>query len=148
MSMLSNEKINFKSLEEKTFKEMMKLGRKIIQDELRMLDKLILNYRDKEIFKPKDFQPTTIKTKLGEIPIARRYKMVINGETKIIYLLDELLEINDFGLYSQGIVEMITREITKKSYRETAKTISEDTDNTISHTAVRNIVLKLGEKIK
>lgn len=149
MSMLSNEKINFKSLEEKTFKEMMKLGRKIIQDELRMLDKLILDYRDKEVFKPKDFQPTTIKTKLGEIPIARRrYKMVINGETKIIYLLDELLEINDFGLYSQGIVEMVTREITKKSYRETAKTISEDTDNTISHTAVRNIVLKLGEKIK
>ncbi len=149
MSMLSNEKINFKSLEEKTFKEMMKLGRKIIQDELRMLDKLILDYRDKEIIKPKDFQPTTIKTKLGEIPIARRrYKMVINGEQKIIYLLDELLEINDFGLYSQGIVEIVTREITKKSYRETAKTISEDTDNTISHTAVRNIVLKLGEKIK
>ena len=149
MSMLSNEKINFKSLEEKTFKEMMKLGRKIIQDELRILDKLILDYRDKEIFKPKDFQQTTIKTKLGEIPIARRrYKMVINGETRIIYLLDELLEINDFGLYSQGIVEMITREITKKSYRETAKTISEDTNNTISHTAVRNIVLKLGEKIK
>lgn len=149
MGMLSNEKINFKSLEEKTFKEMMKLGRKIIQDELRMLDKLILDYRDKEVFKPKDFQPTTIKTKLGEIPIARRrYKIVINGETRIIYLLDELLEINDFGLYSQGIVEMVTREITKKSYRETAKTISEDTDNTISHTAVRNIVLKLGEKIK
>ena len=149
MNMLSNEKINFKSLEENTFKEMMKLGRKIIQDELRMLDKLILDYRDKEIFVPKDFQETTLKTKLGEIPIARRrYKMVINGKVKYIYILDELLEINDFGLYSVGIVEMVTREITKKSYRETAKTISEDTDNTISHTAVRNIVLKLGEKIK
>ena len=149
MSMLSNEKINFKSLEEKTFKEMMKLGRKIIQDELRMLDKLILDYRDKEIFKPKDFQPTTIKTKLGEIPIARRrYKVVINNEIKCVYLLDKFLEISEFGMYSEGIVEMVTREITKKSYRETAKTISEDTDNTISHTAVRNIVLKLGEKIK
>lgn len=149
MNMLSNEKINFKSLEEKTFKEMMKLGRTIIQDELRMLDKLILDYRDKEVFKPKDFQPTTIKTKLGEIPIVRRrYKIVINGKAKCIYLLDELLEINDIGLYSVGIVEMVTREITKKSYRETAKTISEDTDSTISHTAVRNIVLKLGEKIK
>ena len=149
MDMLSNEKINFKRLEEKTFKEMMKLGREIIQDELRMLDKLIKDYRDKEIFVPKDFQATTLKTKLGEIPIARRrYKMVVNGKVKWIYLLDELLEINDFGLYSQGIVEMVTREITKKSYRETAKTISEDTDNTISHTAVRNIVLKLGEKIK
>ena len=61
MNMLSNEKINFKSLEEKTFKEMMKLGRKIIQDELRMLDRLILDYRDKEIFEPKDFQETTTK---------------------------------------------------------------------------------------
>lgn len=149
MNIVSNEKINFKSLEENTFKEMMKLGRTIIQDELRMLDKLILDYRDKEVFKPKDFQETTLKTKLGEIPIARRrYKMVINGKVKCIYLLDELLEINDFGLYSVGIVEMVTREITKKSYRETAKTISEDTDNTISHIAVRNIVLKLGEKIK
>ena len=149
MNMLSNEKVNFKSLEENIFKEMMKLGREIIQEELRMLDKLILDYRDKEIFVPKDFQPTTIKTKLGEIPIARRrYKMVVNGKSKMIYLLDELLEINDFGLYSQGIVEMVAREITKKSYRETAKTISEDTDNTISHTAVINIVLQLGKKIK
>ena len=74
--------------------------------------------------------------------------MVINGKVEWIYLLDELLEINDFGLYSQGIVEMVAREIAKKSYRETAKTISEDTDNTISHTAVRNIVLALGKKIK
>ena len=86
---------------------------------------------------------------MGEIPIARRrYKMKINGETKTIYLLDELIEINSFVLYSQGIVDMITREITKKSYRETAKTISEDTDNTISYSAVRNIVLNLGKKIK
>ena len=46
MSILSNEKINFKSLEENTFKEMMKLGRTIIQDELRMIDNLILKYRD------------------------------------------------------------------------------------------------------
>ena len=43
---------------------------------------------------------------------------------------------------------MVIREITKKSYRETAKTVSEDTDSAISYTAVRNIVLELGEKIK
>ena len=100
MDMLSNEKINFKSLEENTFKEMMKLGRKIIQDEIRMLDKLILNYRDKEIFKPKDFQPTTIKTKLGEIPIARRrYKMLIIG-----YKEEQLEEIKE-KLPSLGLEE-------------------------------------------
>ena len=149
MSMLSKEKINFKSLEEKTFKEMMKLGREIIQEELREIDNLILKYRDKDTFELKDIQPTTIKTKLGEIPIARRrYKVVINNEIKCVYLLDKFLEISEFGMYSEGIVEMVTREITKKSYRETAKTVSEDTENGISHTAVRNIVLKLGEKIK
>lgn len=149
MKIITNEKINFNSLEENTYKKMMELGRKIIQEDLRMLDKLIKDYRDKEIFECKDMQPTTLKTKLGEIPITRRrYKMVIDGKVKWIYLLDEFLQINEFGLYSQSIVEMIAREITKKSYRETAKTISEDTENTISHTAVRNIVLKLGEKIK
>lgn len=150
MKIISNEKINFKSIEENTFKEMMKLGRKIIQDELRMLDKLIKDYRDKEIFEPKDIQPTTLKTRLGDIPITRRrYKMVVNGKTKWIYLLDEFLELNnEFGMYSEGIVEIVAREIAKKSYRETAKTISEDTDSYISHAAVRNIVLALGEKIK
>ena len=149
MEMITNEKINFNSLEEKTYKKMMELGRSIIQEDLRMLDKLIKDCRDKEIFECKDMQPTTLKTKLGEIPISRRrYKMVIDGKVKWIYLLDEFLQINEFGLYSQSIVEMVAREITKKSYRETAKTISEDTENTISHTAVRNIVLKLCEKIK
>ena len=149
MNIVSNQKINFNSLEENTLKIVLKLGREIIQEQLRVIDKLILKYRDKDIFTPKDFQTTTIKSKLGEILISRRrYKMNINGETKTIHLLDKVLEINDFGLYSNGIVDMITREITKKSYRETAKTISQDTDNTISYSAVRNIVLMLGKKIK
>lgn len=149
MEMITNEKINFNSLEEKVYKDMMKLGRETIQEQLRFLDKLIKDFRDKEVFKCKDMQPTTIKSRLGEIPISRRrYIMEINGIKKSIYLLDELLEINEFGLYSQSILEMIVREITKKSYRETAKTISEDTDSTISYSAIRNIILKLGKKIK
>ena len=119
MDIISNEKINFKSLEENTFKEVMKLGREIIQEEIRELDKLIKRYRDTATFKIKDMRPTTIKSRLGEIPITRRrYEMTIEGKKKSIYLLDEVLEINEFGLYSQGLIEMITREITKKSYRE------------------------------
>ena len=149
MNILSNSKVNFNELEEKTFKDVMKLGREIIQDKLKMLDNLIKKYRDKEIFEVKDIQPTTIKTRLGEVLISRRrYKMQVNNQTKYVYLLDELMQMNEFGQYSQSIVEMISREIIKKSYRETAKTISEDTENTITHTAVRNIVIKLGKKIK
>ena len=149
MDIISNKKINFNSLEEKVYKDMMQLGRETIQEQLRLIDKLIKDFRDTEVFKCKDMQPTTIKSRLGEIPISRRrYTMEINGSKKSIYLLDELLGINEFGLYSQSVLEMVVREITKKSYRETAKTISEDTDSSISYTAVRNIVIKLGEKIK
>ena len=149
MDIVSNEKINFNSLEEKIYKNMMELGRDLIKDELKLIDKLIKQYRDKEVFKIKDIQKTTIKTRLGEIEFfRRRYEMEINGTKKTIYLLDELLEINNIGQYSQSVVEMVVREITKKSYRETAKTISEDTDSAISYTAVRNIVLELGKKIK
>ncbi len=149
MNMLSNEKVNFKRLEENTYKKMMELGRNLIKDDLKLIDRLIKQYRDKETFKIKDIQKTTIKTKLGEIEFFRtRYEMKINDVKKYVYLLDELLEINGIGQYSQSVVEMIVREITKKSYRETAKTISEDTDSLISYTAVRNIILALGEKIK
>lgn len=149
MDIVSNEKINFNSLEEKMYKKMMELGRNLIKDELKLIDKLIKQYRDKELFKIKDSQKTIIKTRLGEIEFfRRRYEMEMNGTKKTIYLLDELLEINNIGQYSQSVVEMVAREITKKSYRETAKTISEDTDNAISYTAVRNIVLELGKKIK
>ena len=73
MNILSNEKINFNSLEEKTFKEVMKLGREIIQEELRILDDLIKKYRDKDTFKVKDMRATTIKSRLGEIPIILDY---------------------------------------------------------------------------
>ena len=54
MKMITNEKINFNTLEENTFKKVMELGRKIIQDELRLLDKLIKEYRDSEVFAVKD----------------------------------------------------------------------------------------------
>ena len=149
MKMITDEKINFNSLEENTFKKVMELGRDLIRDQLKLIDKLIKQYRDKEIFRVKDIQSTTIKTKLGEIEFSRRrYEMEINGTKKGIYLLDELLEINSIGQYSQSVVEMIVREITKKSYRETAKTISEDIDTNITYTAVRNIVISLGNKIK
>lgn len=149
MNIVSNEKINFNSLEENTFKKVMELGRNLIKDELKLIDNLIKQYRDREIFKVKDSQRTTVKTKLGDIEFSRRrYEMEINGKKQYVYLLDELLEINNIGQYSESVVEMMVREITKKSYRETAKTISEDTDSVITHTAVRRVILALGEKIK
>lgn len=41
MKMITNEKINLNALEEILTKKMIELGRNIIQEDLRMLDKLI-----------------------------------------------------------------------------------------------------------
>ena len=149
MNIIPEKIVKFNGLEEKIFKDVMKLGRELIADDLKIIDDLIKEYRDKSVFKVKDFQKTVVKTRLGDVEFfRRRYVMQVNGVKKSVYLLDELLEINSIGQYSQSVVEMIIREISKKSYRETAKTISEDTDSEITYTAVRNIVIKLGEKIK
>ena len=149
MKMITDEKVNFNSLEENTYKKVMELGRNLIKDDLKLIDKMIKQYRDKDTFKVKDIQKTTIKTRMGEVEFFRtRYEMKVNGFKKYVYLLDELLEINGIGQYSQSVVEMIVREITKKLYRETARTISEDTDSLVSYSAVRNVIIALGEKIK
>lgn len=63
-------------------------------------------------------------------------------------MLDEYLEIANIGQYSQSIVVMVMRKVVEKSYRQTAKTISEDTAITMGHTSARNIVIRVAEKIK
>ena len=40
MKMITDEKVNFNSLEENTYKKVMKLGRELIIDNLRTLDNL------------------------------------------------------------------------------------------------------------
>jgi len=143
----NNEKFN--EFEEKTWEDLMKEGVQRTEIWLRQTDEILLKSRDKKILVPKDFRETTIKCKFGYVKyFRRRYELNINGKIQYIYLLDEYLEIANIGQYSQGIVEMVIREVIEKSYRQTAKTINEDTGITISHTAARNIVLKMGEKIK
>ena len=55
---------------------------------------------------------------MGEVEFFKtRYEMKVNDVKKYVYLLNELLEINGTGQYSQSVVEMMVREITKKSYQ-------------------------------
>lgn len=78
MEIVSNEKINLYILEEKMYKNMMELGINLIKDELKLIDNLIKECRDKELLKNKDTHKTTIKTRLGGIDFFRRKKMEIN----------------------------------------------------------------------
>lgn len=149
MEIISKNNEKFNEFEEKTWKKLMEQGIKEVQEWFRKIDEILLKSRDKQFLKPKDFKKTTIKCRFGYVEyFRRRYELNINGNKTYVYLLDEYLEIANIGQYSQSIVEMVMREIVEKSYRQTAKTINEDTGIYMAHTAARNIVLKVAEKIK
>jgi len=149
MEMIPKNNEKFNDFEEKTWKKLMRQGVKETQEWLRKVDEILLRSRDKEILKPKDVRKTTIKCRFGYVEyFRRRYEMEVNGKKTYVFLLDEYLEIANIGQYSQSIVDMVIREVAEKSYRETAKTISTDTEISMTHTATRGIVLKVSEKIK
>lgn len=146
---ITEKEVKFNDLEEKLWKQKMEEGLNELRNKLKEIDNLLLKNKNNKELEAKDFQATTIKCRFGDLKIyRRRYKFTNNGVIKFVYLLDIYLELGYIGQYSQSIVEMVLREVTEKSYRNTAKTISEDTNTYISHTAARNIVIKFTKKIE
>ena len=124
MKNISEKEIKFNDLEEKLWKQKMEEGLDELRNKLRHIDFLLLKNKNNKELEAKDFQPTTIKCRFGDLEIhRRRYKFSNNGVVKFVYLLDIYLELGYIGQYSQSIVEMVLREVTEKSYRNTAKTI-------------------------
>lgn len=149
MEIISKNNEKFNEFEEKTYKELMNEGIKRTQEWFRKIDEILLKSRDKELLKPKDFKKTTVKCRFGYVEYyRRRYEITVKGNKRYVYLLDEYLQIASIGQYSQSIVDMVMREVVEKSYRQTSRTISEDTNITMVHTSARNIVIKVAEKIK
>ena len=146
---IAKKEMKFNELEEKLWKIKMEEGLNELRDKLREIDYLLLKNKNNKELEVKDFCKTTIKCRFGDLEIhRRRYKLSNKGNVKFVYLLDIYLELGYIGQYSQSIVEMVLREVIEKSYRNTAKTISKDTNTFISHTATRNIVLKFAKKIE
>ena len=140
---ITEKSIKFNDLEEKMWKQKMEEGLEELKNEL-----LLKNKNNKEL-EVKDFCKTTIKCKFGDLEIyRRRYKFSNKGVVKFVYLLDIYLELGYIGQYSQRIVEMVLREVTEKSYRNTARTISEDTNIIISYSAVLKFAKKIEETEK
>ena len=144
---ITKNEIKFNDLEEKMWKKKMQEGLEELRDQLKQIDYLLLKNKNNSELEVKDFQPTTIKCKFGDLDIVRRrYKLTKNGKTKLIYLLDIYLELGYSGQYSQSIVEMVIKEATEKSYRKTAETIRENTNVSITHTAARKILIDFSER--
>lgn len=143
---ISNKKIeDFSVFVEEIFKTVLECGRMIIKERLEDLDEQLMQNRDSKRYRNKGSRKTAVKTKLGTIEYSRRIYHD-TAENKHIFLLDEAISPKSVGLYDEVVCKSIEEMICNQSFRETAKSISENTGLDITHQAVWNVVQKLCEK--
>ena len=148
-SMIKEKGITFKELEDNMFRSIMEQGQKAMRGFLEEYDKYLADTRDKSYYRDKGTRKTTIKTRFGEITYWRHVYRVVRDDGKVehVFLLDEVLELDQIGLISAGLAEQMVKGITENSYRECARSISELTGQSISAMGVWKVVQKLGERV-
>lgn len=147
---LNDKAINFNDLEKKIYKYACDEACRLMKEVLTHLDRRLLHERDTKVYRNKGFKHTCLKTIMGNIEFDRRIYEYKTDDGKIAYkfLLDEYLQMDTIGHISSNLVEKIVDNVTNVSYRNTSKNIEELTNQKISHTAVWDIVQKVGSKIE
>ena len=86
---------------------------------------------------------------MGVVEYKRAIYEYVEGENKkFVYLLDENLNLSEFGKISENLVERILNiAVETNSYRDAAEQLMQTLNISISHETVREIVLKAGIKI-
>ena len=148
-TILADNLVSFKELEQKIFAFVCELGREITQIMLESYDKELAEGRDKKIYRNKGTRNTSIKTIYGEVSYSRRVYQTKNkeGQVEYIYLLDQAMQMDKIGLISTNLAEKIALTITESPYRVTADIINETCGQYISPQGVWNLVQRLGERI-
>ena len=146
---VSEEEIKFNNLEKKIFKFVCSFGCLIIKLILESYDRKIMKGRDTKKYRHKGLRKNTIKTVMGEVEYERvMYEVEEAGIKKRVYLLDEKLHINTEGKVSENLVEKIVKTVPiTDSYRKAETVLKETTNATISFEWIRNIAVKIGDKI-
>ena len=146
---IASNEIKFNELEKKVFKFVCFFGCLIIKLLLESYDKKLMNNRDKKKYRHKGLRETSVNTVMGEVKYKRvMYEICEDGVTKTVYLLDEVLNISVEGKVSSNLAQKVIETVPViDSYRKSEKVIEETTNTTLSHEKIRNIVVKIGERI-
>lgn len=141
--------IKFNDLEKKIFKFVCFFGCQILRLMLESYDRKLMKARDTSKYRHKGLRQNTIKTVMGEVEYKRvMYEVKENGIKKTVYLLDEKLHINCDGKVSENMLEKIVEVVPiTDSYRKAETVIEETTNASISFESIRNIVVRIGDKI-
>ena len=148
-SMIKENSLTFKEIEQKIFAECCRAAREATQNFLEEYDQYLMEGRDKKAYRAKGHRKATVKTVYGEVTYSRNVYETHdeNGQKKFVYLLDETLDLKIVGAISQNYAAQLVNVITTSSYRNCAKEVSETTGQGISAMGVWNVVQALGEEI-
>ena len=148
-AIVKENKISFKTLEQKIFEEACKLARECTKKILEDYDDVLSKDRDASKYRNKGKRKTSIKTVYGDVEYERRvYQTRLRDGTKAhVYLLDEKMGMEKIGLISTNLAEKIANSVTELPYRASAEMLSSSTGQTISAGGVWNIAQKLGQRI-
>ena len=146
---ITSEEVKFNELEKKVFKFVCFFGCLIIKLLLESYDRKLMNARDTKKYRHKGLRGTSVNTVMGEVKFRRvMYEIEEVGVTKTVYLLDEKLHINVEGKVSSNLVEKVIEVVPiTDSYRKAETVINETTNTSLSHEKIRNIIVKIGDKI-
>lgn len=147
---ITKDEVKFNELEKKIFKFVCFLGCTLIRLFLEKYDQKLLKGRDKDKYRHKGYRENTVKTVMGEVTYRRAmYLENESGKTRYMFLLDETLKISVEGNISQNLAETALEVVVNSSsYRKAAENLNKSTNQTISHEALRNLTIKVGNKIE
>jgi len=148
-TMIKENGVTFKELEKNIYSWVCQIGREFTREFLERYDQILMRERDKSRYRHKGARQTTVKTVYGEVTYSRVVYEVIEGDgtRHFAYLLDETLQLENVGLISANMAELLVKGITELSYRACAEKVSEMTGQSISAMGVWNVIQALGEKV-
>jgi len=146
---LTEKTVDFKGLEENIFKSCCLSGCEMMKTTLESWDKELSKTRDRTIYRHKGKRKTVIKTTMGEVEYERTiYETITDDGRKVfVYLLDEAMGLDRVGFISELLSEQIVQASCEGTYRNAARSVSEMTGQTISHTAAWKVVQDVGERV-
>ena len=149
MMSLTETIINFKDFERLAQRICFEFGREILKVLLEEWDRYLMHNRDKAVYEHVGRKRTTIKTVVGEVEYYRAQYEYINEDGKkcYVFLLDAAMEMDCAGHFSELMRETIVQACCASPYREAARSVSEMTGQTISHTAAWNVVQAVGKQV-
>lgn len=148
-TMITENGVTFKELEKNIYSWICEIGRQFTCEFMERYDRMLMEGRNKKKYRHKGTRKTTIKTVYGEVTYHRAVyeTQEEDGFKHYVYLLDETLQLDNVGLISTNMSELLVKGITELSYRECAAKVSEMTGQSISAMGVWNVIQALGEKV-